>query len=785
MTLTAPGWTFTPISGLVGPSGISDFMTTFGAIVPNTAPVTFSITLTGGNGTCSNDAAILVDEFSGNDTTGGATTFDAHNESMDNTVTTGVCTGAPVIPANNNDAIWYACYDNVNAVSSGYTKGQDDLNGDWTEYKILSGGQGVVQNPSFVTTSNTFALGGVSIKPLNVSGHSLGGQVTPAANGTGATLTLSGPSSAATSADVNGNYSFAGLLNGAYTVTPSKMGFTFSPISQDVTVSSANVSGINFTATANPTGVQLVQNNFNGNESATASLSVTFTASNTAGNVLVVSATAARPARTLSISDSAGDTFVQAYGPINDPAQDVDMTVWYVQSARGGVNTVTITPPANSALEIHVSEWSGMPANVVVDQTSSATGNGTAVSSGAATTTANGELVFGEAWVNNTAAAGSGFTALSLINGDLDEYQVQPSAGSVATTFTQSVSGQWLAIMVTFKPAGSAISGNLTSLGSGATVKLFGPSNVNFVTTADASGNYVLGGLTNGSYTIVPTSPSADFPSFTQNITVNGSNVTGVNFTATATPNVFFYDNFTATSIDPRWQVISRHGEYAQGETECNAPSQVVQGNAELSIVTAAQTTSCGDFNIDGSVRTPPAPWPYLTGDLQWKSLSFTYGTVVIRAKLPPIGSGLWPAFWLLGQGCQATNPFTADTGYSTCPAISSTSYNEIDWVECIGLNGNCNTNLFSGGHGGNECGTSVDNNWHTWTLKWTSTNISLSKDGVPTGCSYSSPGQVIPSVPMFLIMQTQTTGPGGIAGNPNNALLPASFTIDYVKVMQ
>src|SRR5712691_2315366 len=56
MSLTAPGWTFTPISGLVGPSGFFDFISTFGAITPNTAPVTFTVTLTGGNGDCtSND----------------------------------------------------------------------------------------------------------------------------------------------------------------------------------------------------------------------------------------------------------------------------------------------------------------------------------------------------------------------------------------------------------------------------------------------------------------------------------------------------------------------------------------------------------------------------------------------------------------------------------------------------------------------------------------------------------------------------------------------------------
>jgi hypothetical protein len=39
-----------------------------------------------------------------------------------------------------------------------------------------------------------------------------------------------------------------------------------------------------------------------------------------------------------------------------------------------------------------------------------------------------------------------------------------------------------------------------------------------------------------------------------------------------------------------------------------------------------------------------------------------------------------------------------------------------------------------------------------------------------------------IPSTPMFLIMQIQT---GGNGGTPNNALLPATLAVDYVRVTQ
>jgi parallel beta-helix repeat protein len=74
----------------------------------------------------------------------------------------------------------------------------------------------------------------------------IAGTVGSSANGAGATVSLSGSSSATTTANSDGNYTFSGLAGGSYTVTPSKAGFTFSPASQKTTVSAASVNGVNF-----------------------------------------------------------------------------------------------------------------------------------------------------------------------------------------------------------------------------------------------------------------------------------------------------------------------------------------------------------------------------------------------------------------------------------------------------------------------------------------------------------------------------------------------------------
>lgn len=56
--------------------------------------------------------------------------------------------------------------------------------------------------------------------------------------------------------------------------------------------------------------------------------------------------------------------------------------------------------------------------------------------------------------------------------------------------------------------------------------------------TADGSGNYSIQGLPNGGYTITPSLPGFTFSPTSQNETVNGANITGVNFTVATRPPV-------------------------------------------------------------------------------------------------------------------------------------------------------------------------------------------------------------------------------------------------------
>jgi len=66
----------------------------------------------------------------------------------------------------------------------------------------------------------------------------------------GATITYSGQASGTVTADSTGNYVISGLANGAYTITPSKAGQSFSPSNSAQTMASADIAGVTFTSTA-------------------------------------------------------------------------------------------------------------------------------------------------------------------------------------------------------------------------------------------------------------------------------------------------------------------------------------------------------------------------------------------------------------------------------------------------------------------------------------------------------------------------------------------------------
>src|SRR6267143_1221387 len=130
-----------------------------------------------------------------------------------------------------------------------------DSSGNYTFTSLASGAYTVT--PSHVGYTFSPNSLGATINGANVTGinfaaaaqtFSISGTISPTVGGSGATVALSGAASGSTIADGSGNYTFAALANGTYTVTPTNTGYTFSPVNGSATVNGANVTSVNFTA---------------------------------------------------------------------------------------------------------------------------------------------------------------------------------------------------------------------------------------------------------------------------------------------------------------------------------------------------------------------------------------------------------------------------------------------------------------------------------------------------------------------------------------------------------
>ena len=118
-------------------------------------------------------------------------------------------------------------------------------------YIVMPRLSGYTFNPSSrkLTVSGENIVGCDFTATKNPGVYSISGTIRGAIQ-EGVIITLSGALSSTTLSDEDGSYSFTGLADGIYTVTPELSGYAFTPFSLDVTIAGANQVGIDFTAAA-------------------------------------------------------------------------------------------------------------------------------------------------------------------------------------------------------------------------------------------------------------------------------------------------------------------------------------------------------------------------------------------------------------------------------------------------------------------------------------------------------------------------------------------------------
>jgi hypothetical protein len=206
-------------------------------------------------------------------------------------------------------------------------------------------------------------------------------------------------------------------------------------------------------------GIGLVQENAV-QGSGVGSLSVAFSAANTSGNLILAFVRMSTTTQTVTLKDSAGNTYVQAVAQVQT-SDGSEISLFYAKSILGAAaNTVTATFSAtNNHPWLAIYEYSGLSTTTPLDKTASAQGSSTAVSSGAtATTTSANELVFAATGLpssyTGTTTAGSGYALLEKNptgSPAANESELATSTGTYTGTFTLSASANWSALVATFK----------------------------------------------------------------------------------------------------------------------------------------------------------------------------------------------------------------------------------------------------------------------------------------------------------------------------------------------
>ena len=254
----------------------------------------------------------------------------------------------------------------------------------------------------------------------------------------------------------------SGLISGTPTTAGTSM----------VTLRATNSGGTGsatLTLTINPTCsfcvVQVIANASSGSAN---SLSLSFPQNTVAGHLILVAFDYVSTATPSSVTDSQGNVFTEVGSQLTTPGQ-AKSRVYYAPNIKGGADTVTVTLSANSGIELYVTEYTGVSQTNPIDAQAGAAGSAGAVSSGNATTTTAGDLIFGYCAADWACTAGSGFTALSTFNDNLIEDMVAGNAGTYAAT--GSANNGWTMQMVALRPAArfvqsvaNAASGSATSL---------------------------------------------------------------------------------------------------------------------------------------------------------------------------------------------------------------------------------------------------------------------------------------------------------------------------------
>jgi len=350
--------------------------------------------------------------------------------------------------------------------------------------------------------------------------------------------------------------------------------------------------------------IAFVQSNSATPQSPQTTVTVTYTAAQTLGNLNVVVVGWNDTTSTVSsVTDSLGNAYVLAAGPIVQSGT-ASQAIYYgknISAAAAGANSVIVTfSLAASFPDIRIAEYSGLDTVSPLDVSAGTQGTTTSTSnSGSVTTSGANDLLVGANLVQSTTTgAGAGYTSRGITgDGDILEDRVVSATGSYNATAALDKIQSWIMQMVAFRAAGSSNPApSITSLSPatgpvGTSVTITG---ANFG-TSQGSSTVAFNGTTATPTAWGATSITAQVPTGATTgsvvVTVNLQPSNGVNFTVGAvSPIVFIQTN----SASPQATQTPVTVTYTNAQTAGNLNVVVVSWNDSTATISSV-TDSIGN----------------------------------------------------------------------------------------------------------------------------------------------------------------------------------------------
>jgi Carboxypeptidase regulatory-like domain len=227
----------------------------------------------------------------------------------------------------------------------------------------------------------------------------------------------------------------------------------------------------------------------------------------------------------MSLGGAVPDTTTDQYGNYSFAGLADGTTYTVTPDVSTGYTSDTVTINGGNAIK------NFLPPPAPANLTATA-GNGQVSLNWAASTGATGYNVFrsttsGSGYGPIGTATTTGYTDTTVINNNTYYYVVQAANGAVTSGYSNEASATPQATSGSTYSISGTVSGTRGVSLSGVSMNLSGAAS--FSTTTDHNGNYSFPNLANGTYTVTP-SGNYRFSPTSKSVTVNGADVTGVNF---------------------------------------------------------------------------------------------------------------------------------------------------------------------------------------------------------------------------------------------------------------